>query len=262
MRVDYSNLEMMVTAASRLIQNGQKVLVGTGLPLVAGALAKKTHAKKMKMLMEAVAYDCDPESLPFCVADPRAVYKTKWLPTPIEVMGQYLQSGAIDVGFLGGAQVDKYGNLNSTCIGSYKNPVKRFEGSGGASDIALMAQNTIIIMCHQKRRFVDSVDFITSPGWFCRQMDGKSQAMRSDMGLSGGPYAVVSTMGVMKFDDTSKLMYVDTYYKDLGIELETIQKETGFEIDVSRAQPILPPTPNELETLRTKVDPEGIYMKY
>jgi len=261
-KVEYSNMEMMVTAASRLLQNDEKVLVGTGLPLVAGALAKKTHAKKMKMLMEAVAYDCDPESLPFCVADPRAVYKTKWLPTPVEVMGQYLQSGEIDVGFLGGAQVDKYGNLNSTCIGSYANPIKRFEGSGGASDIALMAKKTIIIMSHQKRRFVESVDFITSPGWYCRRMDGKTLAMRSDMGLSGGPYAVVSTMGVMKFDSTSKLMYVDTYFKDLGVELENIQRETGFDIDISRAKPIIPPTPNELETLRTNVDPEGIYMKY
>jgi len=261
-KVAYSNLEMMVTAASRLLRDHQKVLVGTGIPLVAGTLAKKTHAKKMKMLMEAVAYDCDPESLPFCVADPRAVYKTKWLPTPVEVMGQYLQGGVIDVGFLGGAQVDKFGNLNSTCIGEYNDPRKRFEGSGGASDIALMAQNTIIIMSHEKRRFVEAVDFITSPGWYCRRLDGKSLAMRSEMGIDGGPFAVVSTMGVMKFDEATRLMYVDSYYQDLGVELEAIRKETGFDIDVSRARPILPPTPEELKTLRTKVDPEGIYMKY
>lgn len=258
----YSHLEMMVIAASRLLSDHQKVLVGTGIPLVAGALAKKTHARKMKMLMEAVAYDCDPESLPFCVADPRAVYRTKWLPTPVEVMGQYLQGGEIDVGFLGGAQVDKYGNLNSTCIGSYEAPRKRFEGSGGASDIALMARNTIIIMSHEKRRFVDTVDFITSPGWYCRSLDGSSLAMRADMGISGGPFAVVSTLGVMKFDDTSKLMYVDSYYHDLGVELDTIRRETGFSIDVSRARPMPPPSEVELDTLRTRVDPEGIYMKY
>jgi glutaconate CoA-transferase subunit B len=253
---------MMVIAASRLLSDHKKVLVGTGIPLVAGALAKKTHARKMKMLMEAVAYDCDPESLPFCVADPRAVYQTKWLPTPVEVMGQYLQSGDIDFGFLGGAQVDKYGNLNSTCLGSYEKPRKRFEGSGGASDIALMAKNTIIIMSHEKRRFVDSVDFITSPGWYCRSLDGRSRVMRHEMGIPGGPFAVVSTMGVMKFDDTSKLMYVDTYFQDLGVELSSIQRETDFAIDVTRAKPSLPPTIIELTTLRTKVDPEGIYMKY
>ena len=262
MNSDYSHLEMMVIAASRLLSDHQKVLVGTGIPLVAGALAKKTHARKMKMLMEAVAYDCDPESLPFCVADPRAVYQTKWLPTPVEVMGQYLQGGDIDFGFLGGAQVDKFGNLNSTCIGTYQKPRKRFEGSGGASDIALMAKNTIIIMSHEKRRFVDTVDFITSPGWYCRSLDGRSRMMRSEMGMAGGPYAVVSTLGVMKFDEVSKLMYVDSYFEDLGVELATIEQETGFAIDVSRARPLPPPTHLELETLRTKVDPEGIYMKY
>jgi glutaconate CoA-transferase, subunit B len=262
MKAEYSNLEMMVIAASRLLANNELVLVGTGVPLVAASLAKKTHARGMKVLMEAVAYDCDPESLPFCVADPRAVYNTKWTPTSVEVMGQFLQRGKINKGFLGGAQVDKYGNLNSTCIGAYNQPSKRFEGSGGASDIALMAKNTIIIMAHEKKRFVDSVDFITSPGWYCRHMDGKSLAMRAEMGLEGGPLAVVSTMGVMKFDDSSKIMYVDRYYEELGVDPYAIQKETGFEIDVSRASPIAPPSREELHILRNRVDPEGIYMKY
>ena len=262
MKPEYSNLEMMVTAASRLLTDDDLVIVGTGIPLVASSLAKKTHARSMRVLMEAVAWDCDPEALPFCVADPRAVYNTKWTPTSVEVMGHFLQRGLIDKGFLGGAQVDKYGNLNSTCIGDYGKPSKRFEGSGGASDIALMAKSTIIIMIHEKRRFVDSVDFITSPGWYCRRLDGESLAMRSEMGMTGGPYAVVSTLGVMKFDETSKVMYVDSYYEALGVDLETIRAETGFDIDVSRARPIQPPSLEELDTLRNKVDPEGIYMKY
>ena len=262
MTTAYSNLEMMVVAASKLLLDDEKVLVGTGVPLVAATLAKKTHAKKMKIMMEAVAYDSNPESLPFCVADPRAVYNTKWSPTSVEVMGHFLQSGRIDKGFLGGAQVDKYGNLNSTCIGDYNKPVKRFEGSGGASDIALMSNRNIIIMHHEKRRFVDQVDFISSPGWRCRALDGKSLAMRSEMGLHGGPYAVVSTLGVMKFDDITKEMYVDTYFKDLGVSLEMIQQETTFDIDISRAKALSPPTEIELNILRKKVDPEGIYMKY
>ena len=252
----------MVIAASNLLRDDELVLVGTGIPLVAASLAKKTHAKKMKILMEAVAYDCNPDCLPFCVADPRAVYKTKWSPTSVEVMGQFLQSGKIDKGFLGGAQVDQYGNLNSTCIGNYNAPKKRFEGSGGASDIALRSKRNIIIMAHEKRRFVDMVDFITSPGWRCRTMDGKSLAMREEMGLDGGPYAVVSTLGVMKFDDTSKKMYVDTFYEDMGVSLEAIKEETAFDIDVSRATPVTPPSRGELKILREKVDPEGIYMKY
>jgi len=259
----YSRLEMMVVAASRLLRNGEKVLVGTGLPLVGAILAKSTHARGMAIMMEAVAFDSDPQALPFCVADPRALCKSRWIPTAVEVMGQFLQSGKVDTGFLGGAQVDKYGNLNSTFIGGdYFRPKVRFEGSGGACDIAAMAQKTIIIISHEKRRFVETVDYITSPGWKCRNLSGKNMVDRRSLGLRGGPYAVVSTLGVMKFDEESHEMYVDGYYEDLGVSLDLIKTETSFDIDVSRARPVPPPTSAELHALRTKVDPEGIYMKY
>ena len=259
---NYTRLEMMVVAASRLLCEGERVLVGTGIPLVAAILAKKTHARDMVMVMEAVAFDSDPESLPFCVADPRAVYRTTWTPTSAEVMGHFLQSGKIDVGFLGGAQVDRCGNLNSTCIGDYWQPEKRFEGSGGASDIASLAKRTIIIMNHEKRRFVERVDYVTSPGWKCRALDWKSDVMRAEVGLDGGPHAVVSTLGVMKFDESSREMYVETYYDDLGVTVEDIRQMTEFDIDLSRARPMEPPTAEELAVLREKVDPEGIYMRY
>jgi glutaconate CoA-transferase, subunit B len=258
----YSRLEMMVVAASRLLRNREKVLVGTGIPLVSAILAKKTHARDMVMVMEAVAFDSKPDALPFCVADPRAVYRTTWTPTCAEVMGHFLQSGKIDVGFLGGAQVDKYGNLNSTCIGDYHSPEKRFEGSGGASDIASFAGRTIIIMAHEKRRFTERVDYITSPGWKCRSADWKSDTFRENAGLKGGPFAVVSTLGVMKFEAETREMYVDTYFADLGVRIEEISDATGFDIDVSRARPLIPPTPEELTVLRESVDPEGIFMKY
>ncbi|WP_366924498.1 hypothetical protein MFMK1_001477 [Metallumcola ferriviriculae] len=258
----YSQLEMMVIASSRLLQDRERVLVGTGLPLVGAGLAKNIHAKDMVVIMEAVAFDSDPQALPFCVADPRAVYKTRWVPTAIEVMGQFLQSGKIDVGFLGGAQVDKYGNINSTIIGNYHNPRKRFEGSGGASDIAGLSKRTIIIMVHEPKRFVEEVDYITSTGWKCRSFDGNLLVDRDELGLGGGPDAVVSTMGVMKFDKSSKEMYVQYYYAHLGVTVEKIQQATSFDIDISRAKPMDPPTSIELEVLRKKVDPEGIYMKY
>ncbi len=261
-KTSYSQLEMMVIASSRLLEDQERVLVGTGLPLVGAGLAKKTHAKDMVVIMEAVAFDSNPQSLPFCVADARAVYKTRWVPTAAEVMGHFLQGGRIDVGYLGGAQVDQYGNLNSTCIGDYYSPTKRFEGSGGASDIAALAKKTIIIMAHEKKRFVETVDYITSTGWKCRSYDGKSLVYRWELGLDGGPFAVVSTMGVMKFDANTHKMYVDYYYADLGVTLGEIINATGFDIDTSRAKPMEPPTLLELELLRTKVDPEGIYMKY
>ena len=177
-------------------------------------------------------------------------------------MGHFLQSGKIDVGFLGGAQVDRYGNLNSTCIGPYDRPQKRFEGAGGASDIASLAKRTIIIMSHEKRRFVEQVDYITSPGWKCRALDWASDVMREEIGLDGGPYAVVSTLGVMKFDERSRSMYVEATYEDLGVSIGDIRAMTEFDIDGSRAQPMAPPTAEELSVLREKVDPEGIYMRY
>jgi len=158
--------------------------------------------------------------------------------------------------------VDKYGNLNSTYIsGEYFNPNKRFEGSGGACDIAAMANRTIIIS-HEKRRFVEAVDYITSPGWKCWDFTGKNMVDRNSLGLRGGPYAVVSTLGVMKFDQKTHEMYVDAYYADLGVTLGQIKAETSFQIDISRAHPALPPVAEELEVLRNKVDPEGMYMKY
>ncbi len=258
----YSNLEMMAVAACRLLRNDDVAIVGTGLPLVGATLAKFTHAADMHIIMEAVAFDSKPLALPYCVADPRAVYKTTWVPTAFEVMGQLLQNGSMTCGFLGGAQVDKYGNLNSTCIGDYFKPITRLEGSGGACDIALLAQRTIIIMAHEKRRFVNEVDYITSPGWKPRSLDGKTQVDRSDLGLRGGPDAVVSTMGVMRFDAKTHEMYVDLYFADLGITLEDIQANTEFEIDVSRAKASAPPSAKELEVLRTVVDEEGMFMKY
>jgi len=258
----YSQLEMMVVAASRLLKNGEVALVGTGLPLVGAFLAKHTHAPEIIIVMEAVAFDSKPFSLPFCVADPRGVYQTTWAPTSVEIMGQLLQSGRVDTGFLGGAQVDKFGNLNSTCIGSYLSPKKRFEGSGGACDIAVMAQKTIITMAHEKQRFVDQVDYITSPGWKCRDHRTREMVDRSKLGMWGGPFAVVSTMGIMKFDEDSHEMYVDYYFSELGVTPQLIRENSGFDIDVSRAKAYAPPAVNELEVLRTIVDPEGIFMKY
>ncbi len=260
--VRYSNLEMMAVAASRILQNEHTVLVGTGLPLVSAILAKKTHAREMKVLMEAVAFDCDPEALPFCVADPRAVYKTAWRPTAFEVMGQFLQRGKVDIGFLGGAQVDRYGNLNSTCIGDYNQPKRRMEGSGGANDIAAMAGKTVITIAHEKKRFVEEVDYITSPGWYCRTPDGTRLINRRELGLRGGPYAVVSTMGVLKFHPGTREMYLHSYYEDLGVSKEQVVEATGFTLDTSQAVPMEPPYVEELEALRNVVDPEGIFMKY
>jgi glutaconate CoA-transferase subunit B len=258
----YSRLEMMAIAGARMIRNEEVVLVGTGLPLVSTLLAKHTHAPDAIVAMEAGLYDSNPQSLPFCVADARGVCRTPWVGTAFNLMGQFLQKGMVDTGFLGGAQVDRYGNLNSTCIGSYSNPTKRFEGSGGACDIAVMAGRTIIIMAHEKKRFVEKVDFLTSPGWKVHRYPDGASVFRNEIGMSGGPYAVVSTLGVMKFDESSHEMLLDSFYEGLGVTPEEIANNTGFEIDVRGAKPLDAPTEEELHVLRTIVDPEGIFMKY
>lgn len=259
---NYSRLEMMAIAGARLITNGDVILVGTGLPLVSTLLAKHSHAPDTVVLMESGLYDSYPEALPFCVADARGVYGSPWIGTAVELMGQFLQNKLVDVGFLGGAQVDRYGNINSTVIGPYEQPDKRFEGSGGACDIAIMAKKTIIIMAHERKRFVERVDYLTSPGWMVHQYPDGKPVSREEAGLWGGPDAVVSTLGVMKFHPQTHEMYLESYFADMGVTIGEIQENTQFPIDVSQAKPLEPPRKEELNVLRQVVDPEGIFMKY
>ena len=168
--------------------------------------------------------------------------------------------------------MDKYGNLNSTGLGVLSSEgrywfEKRFEGTGGAADIASMANRTVLMMRHEKRRFVQRVDYLTSPGWyvwahdFSRQKGRLKLIPRTELGMWGGPEAVVSTMGVMAFNEKTKEMYVKYYYPDLGVTLEQIQENTGFCIDSSNARPAVPPTQKELSFLREKLDHEGIFLQ-
>lgn len=265
MMQSYNLRESMAVHAARQIKNGEKVIVGTGMPLVAAIIAKNCHAKDAVVLMEAGPYDCNPSALPSCVADPRGFVGAPWVADPVQMMGMILQQGRIDLGFLGGAQVDKYGNLNSTVLGEYKNPDVRLPGSGGASDIAALANRNLIIIAHEKRRLVEKVDYLTTSGWKLYPYEnGKCikdrMVDRSELGYKGGPAAVVTTMGIMKFDAETKLMYVSEYYADLGITLEMIKENTGFDIDTSRAKPVELPTGDELYILRNVADPEKIFM--
>ena len=269
---DYTPMEMMVVQASRLIRNGDVVFVGTGLPMIASMLAINLHAPRAILCCEAGFWDSRFIHLPMTVGDSRWYIGSTWL-VGQSAMFSLLQRRRIDVGFLGGSQVDKYGNLNSTGIGTrveggYYVFQKRFEGSGGAADIASMANRTIIMMKHERRRFVERVDYLTSPGWYVWLHDfdegrGRTRLVpRWELGMWGGPEAVVSTMGVMGFDEKTKEMYVKSYYADLGITLEEICRNTGFEIKTEGAEPAEPPTQEELRLLREKIDPEGIFLQY
>jgi len=158
------------------------------------------------------------------------------------------------VAFIGGAQIDPYGNLNSTSIGDYHHPKARFTGSGGANGIATFV-NTVIMMQHEKRRFIEKVDYVTSAGW----MDGPGGRERAGLPGNRGPIMVVTDKGVMKFDEKSKRMYLAGYYESSSIE--EIVENTGFEIDTSKAALIAPPTPEDIKIIREEIDPGQAFIK-
>jgi glutaconate CoA-transferase subunit B len=268
---EYTAMEMMVVQASRLIRDGDVVFVGTGLPMIASMLAKYLHAPRAVLCCEAGFWDSRFFHIPMTVGDSRWYVGATWCVGQSNIFS-LLQRRRIDVGFLGGAQVDKYGNINSTGVGTrvedgYYVFSKRFEGSGGAADIASMAERTIIMMKHERRRFVERVDYLTSPGWYVwlhdfEERHGRMRLVpRWELGMWGGPEVVISTMGVMGFDEEMKEMYVKTYYAELGVTLEDIKQNTGFEISVDEAEPAEPPTERELELLRERIDPEHIFLR-
>ncbi|MDL2289136.1 CoA-transferase subunit beta [Clostridia bacterium OttesenSCG-928-F22] len=254
--MEYTNKEMQIVAISRQIKDGQNVVVGTGLPLGGAALAKKTVAPTAVLIVETGIVGADPGEAPTSVGDLRVTMGASVGWEQYRYFGLQTNSiykNNIDLAFIGGAQIDPYGNVNSTSIGDYHRPKTRFSGSGGANGIASFL-NTIIMMRHQKRRFVEQVDYLTSPGW----IDGPDG--REKMGLMSdrGPQAVITDLGIMKFDDKTKRMYLSEYFP--GVTVEQILENTGFEMDVSRAVEAKPPEESVLKILREVVDPARMFI--
>lgn len=248
----YSPAEMMVVAAARELRDGEVVLVGIGLPNLAVNLAKRTHAPRVKMVYEAGTVGSEPHRLPLSIGDPCLATGAQAVVSMIEGFAFYLQGGLIDAGFLGGAQVDRYGNLNSTVIGNYENPKVRLPGSGGACDIASLAKRILILTPHEKRRLPERVDFITSPGF----ISGNHE--RERLGIPGhGPDAVITDLGVMKFDENGE-MFLHSIHP--GVEIEEVKEKTGWDLKIANDLEITPePTEEELRALR-ELDPQGIYI--
>jgi len=251
---DYTLHELMAVAAAREIKDGEIVFAGTGLPMLGAMLAQHTHAPNCVIVFEAGAVDCKLAHLPMSVGDPRTMRFASTATGLFDVFSTILQRGWIDVGFLGGAQVDAYGNINSTCIGDYYNPKVRFPGSGGAGDIACLSKRTVIMAVHEKRRFPERVDYITSPGW----IDGPEGRKRAGLPW-GGPVAVVTNLGVLRFDERTKRAYLASCHP--GVTPENVRENTGFDLDVSRAKETEPPTEREIKILREEVDPERIFLE-
>jgi len=249
----YTLTELMVVTAAREIRNGEVVFTGTGLPMLGGMLAQHAHAPNCVLIFQTGTVDPQLAHLPMAVADPRVVRLASTASGLVDVFS-ILQAGYVDIGFLGAAQVDIFGNINSTSIGDYHHPQVRFPGSGGSCDIACLAKRIIIIVPHEKRRFPERVDYVTSPGW----IDGPGSRERAGL-PRGGPTAVVTTMGVMRFNNETKRAYLASYHP--GLTPEVIAQNTGFQLDTSQAIETEKPTEEEIRILRRIVDPEGIFLR-
>jgi len=241
----------MVTAAARQIRDGDKVFVGMRLPLLGFAVAKETHAPSAIGIFEnGVIRDWPALQSIFTMSDPPNIAGALSCGGLNEVM-YLLQSGRVDLGFIGGAEIDRFGNLNTHWVEDNGRRT-RLPGSGGAADIAAMAKRTIIIMNHERRRFVDKVRYITSPGY------GSGGNWRARQGLGGGgPSQVITSMGLFSFDPTSKEMILDSYHP--GVTVDEILKETGWPLRVrSSVSETAAPDEAEIAAVR-KYDPQGVW---
>ncbi len=253
--MDYSPSELMIVNAARLLKNGDVVFVGVGQPNLACNLAKRTHAPDLVMIYEAGVIGAEPARLPLSIGDPTLVSGALSVVGMYDIFANYLQRGNVGVGFLGGAQIDKYANINATFIGQdYTQPKVRLPGSGGAQEIAAWANRCYIMTPHQKRRFPEKVDFLTSAG-FLDGLGGRQKA-----GLRGqGPVGVVTNIGYLQPDHTGELVLTALHP---GKTAQEAIENTGWALKVAADLRVTDPvTEKELLILREELDPTGIYLK-
>src|SRR6516165_6628323 len=248
----YTASELLAVMSARLLQDGQVVFAGVGIPLLAACLAQRLQAPGLTILFEGgtIGAFVEPGKLPPSTNEQRCTRRANMVLGSTDVL-LLLQRGYVDVGFMGGAQIDQYGNLNSSFIGDPRNPASRLPGTGGGNDIASLTQ-MIVAMKHEKRRFVQTVDFVTSPGF----LTGGSS--RRDAGLiAGGMHRVVTDLGMLGFDEGSKRMKLFAVHP--GVSVEQVAQNTGFELLVAADLAVTdPPTENELAVLR-HLDPDRVY---
>lgn len=249
---DYTKVELMVCSAARILENNSTIVVGTGIPCAASMLSQKLFAPNLIIMYEAGGIAPLLPSMPISVADSRTFYKAIKATSMSEIM-EICQRGMVDFCFIGGAQIDKYGNVNSTIIGNnFRKPKIRFPGSGGANDIASLCWKSIIIMIQDRRKFVKKIDFITTPGY----LTGKGAREKAGLPPGTGPYKVITNLAIIGFDEVEKCMKVESIHP--GITKEEVIQNTEFDLmweeEIGQTQP---PTPEELKILREEVDPYG-----
>jgi len=247
----YTTTQLMACVASRLLEDKTSVFVGTGLPMIACLLAQKCHAPQLLIVFEAGGVGPQVPVLPISVGDSRTFYHALAATSMHDVMSA-CQAGYIDYGFLGGAMIDRYGNLNTTVIGDWEKPRVRLPGSGGANDIGSLCPRTIIIMKQDRQRFVEKLDFITTPGY----LDGPGGRERAGLPAGSGPYRVITQYGVYGFEADSKCMQLLALHP--GVSLEEARENCSFEILLpEKIERTCPPDEMELTNLH-QIDPHGI----
>ena len=250
--MDYTASELMTVNAARQLRDRDVVFVGVGIPNLACNLARRTHAPDLVMIYESGVIGAQPERLPLSIGDPSLVSGALAVCSMFEIFAFYLQRGYVSVGFMGGAQIDQFGNVNATVIGPYDHPKVRLPGSGGAMEIAAFADRCYFITPHQKRRFPARCDFRTSAGF----LDGR--ASRVALGLrGGGPAAVVTDLGLMQPDENGELTLTAVHP---GIDPAQAQANTGWPLRIAATWVTTePPSARELQILR-ELDPSGVYL--
>ncbi len=251
---DYTSPELLTINAARLLRDGDRVFVGVGLPNLACNLARRTHAPNLLMIYEAGVIGAQPERLPLSIGDPTLVSGALAVCSMYDIFAFYLQRGNVDVGFMGGAQIDRFGNINATVIGDYTHPKVRLPGSGGSMEIAAWANRCYLLTPHSKRRFPAKLDFRTSAGFLSGRAERQAANLRG-----GGMLAVVTDLGIMEPDESGELVLTALHP---GATVEQARENTGWELKVAeQVRTTLPPDPEELRILREDLDPRGIYLK-
>jgi glutaconate CoA-transferase subunit B len=246
----YSAMELMICCAARLLEDGRTVAVGTGVPCAAAMLAQRTSAPNLVIVFEAGGVAPQLPTMPISVGDSRTFHQAVMATSMADVM-ETCQRGMIDYTFLGGAQIDAYGNLNSTMIGTdYRHPKVRFPGSGGANDLASLCWRILVVTNHDRRRFVPKLDFLTTPGY----LTGPGAREAAGLPAGTGPYRVITDLAVLGYHERTKRLEVLSLHP--GVKLAQVQEATSFELGVR--EPLAtttPPTEHELRILREEVDP-------
>ena len=247
---DHNAMELMICVAARFMEDGCSAVVGTGAPCAAAMLAQKTTAPNMLIMFEAGGVAPLLPTMPVSVGDSRTTWKALMASSMTETMSLTAR-GMVDYAFLGGAQIDMHGNLNSTMIGNdYRKPKVRLPGSGGACDLATSCWRVMVITPHEKRRFVQKVDFVTSPGW----LDGGKAREEAGLPPGSGPYKIVTNLAVLGFDNPERRMEIEALMP--GVSVDEVRQNTDFELLVrAGAREAEPPSAEMLRILREEVDP-------